>query len=109
MDSEEKAELKAKIEADLAALRADIVGLEESTQPIAPDVSLGRLTRMDAIQNKSVNEAALAESRVKLEKLKDALRKLDAPEFGRCDSCGDAIAPARLAYMPETTRCVNCA
>ncbi|MCR9142097.1 MAG: TraR/DksA C4-type zinc finger protein [bacterium] len=101
--------MKSKIQADLEALRSDIAGLEESTQPIAPDVSLGRLTRMDAIQNKSVNEAALSESLVKLEKLKSALTKLDETNFGVCESCGEAIAPARLEYMPETTTCVNCA
>lgn len=109
MSPEEKAQLKQKIESDLKALRADIAGLEESTQPIAPDVSLGRLTRMDAIQNKSVNEAALSESLVKLDKLKAALAKLDAPNFGVCEECGEAIAPARIEYMPETTTCVNCA
>ena len=101
--------LKTKIQADLAALRSDIAGLEEATQPIAPDVALGRLTRMDAIQNKSVNEAALSEARTKLEKLKTALARLDDPQFGTCENCGEAISPARLEYMPETTRCVNCA
>ncbi|MEQ9363673.1 MAG: TraR/DksA C4-type zinc finger protein [Leptospirales bacterium] len=109
MSPEEKTQLKAKIEADLEALRADIVGLEEATQPIAPDVSLGRLTRMDAIQNKSVSEAALSESLVKLEKLKAALKNLDAPNFGLCEACGRTIAPARIEYMPETTTCVDCA
>lgn len=109
MSPEEKAELKTKIKADLEALRVDIVGLEEATQPIAPDVSLGRLTRMDAIQNKSVSEAALSEALVKLEKLKTALVNLEAPGFGLCEKCGDSIAPARIAYMPETTTCVNCA
>lgn len=109
MNQKQKDELKADIGDKITALQKDIASLEESTQPVAPDVALGRLTRMEAIQSKSVNEAALNDARQKLVKLESALERIDTPDFGKCVSCGKTIPAARLEYMPETTVCVGCA
>jgi DnaK suppressor protein len=38
-----------------------------------------------------------------------ALRKLDEDTYGTCDACGQAIAPARLAAMPDSVMCLTCA
>jgi DnaK suppressor protein len=38
-----------------------------------------------------------------------ALAKLDDGTYGRCDSCGLPIAPARLQAMPDSVLCVTCA
>jgi DnaK suppressor protein len=38
-----------------------------------------------------------------------ALAKLDEGSYGTCDSCGGAIAPARLEAMPDSVLCVTCA
>jgi DnaK suppressor protein len=38
-----------------------------------------------------------------------ALAKLDEGTYGSCDSCGDAIAPARLQALPDSVFCVACA
>ena len=110
MDEREKSELKSKIQGEIESLKKDIEHLEENTQPIAPDVAIGRLTRMDAIVNKGVNEAALSDARNKLTRLENALGDLDQPDssYGICKICGEPIAPARLEFMPETTTCVNC-
>ena len=64
---------------------------------------------MDAINNKSVNEAALRKSVEKLANLEKALEKIDKPEFGTCVRCKNPIPPARLMYMPESNKCVHCA
>ncbi len=109
MNQKQKDELKADIGEKIAVLQKDIASLEEATQPVAPDVALGRLTRMEAIQSKSVNEAALNDARKKLVGLESALERIDTPDFGQCVSCGKTIPAARLEYMPETTVCVECA
>jgi len=64
---------------------------------------------MDAINNKGVSEAALRSSKRKLTNLKIALTKVGAESFGMCTRCKRPIAPARLMYMPESTKCVRCA
>lgn len=39
----------------------------------------------------------------------DALAKLDAADFGRCEECGEVIADARLEAVPWARRCITCA
>ncbi len=41
-------------------------------------------------------------------RLAAALERLSAGEYGVCEECGEAIAPARLKVMPEVTTCVRC-
>ena len=43
------------------------------------------------------------------EKLARALAKLDEGSYGRCDGCGDEIAPGRLEVAPESALCIHCA
>jgi RNA polymerase-binding transcription factor len=109
MKEEEKEALRKKILEAIELTKEKIEGLEEMTKPISPENSIGRISRMDAINNKSVAEAALRSAHQKLSKLKVALSKLDKPDFGICVFCKNPIPPARLMYMPESTRCVRCA
>lgn len=38
-----------------------------------------------------------------------ALARLDAGHYGRCEQCGAAIGPERLAAVPQATTCASCA
>ena len=109
MNEQERNALKQKIIELIEGKRKEIASLEKSTQPIAPDNAIGRLTRMEAINAKSVDEANLRAARIKLAQLQQALKKSDSPEFGMCSVCDEPIAVKRLLLMPESTRCVHCA
>lgn len=109
MTVEERADLKVKMLAKVKEIEKDIEDLEELTKPIAPENSIGRISRMDAIHNKSINEAALRTSRGKLSGLRHALTKIDKEDFGTCTKCGNQINPRRIMIMPESSRCVKCA
>ena len=109
MDTKERAALKKKIEEEIAKAEVDIVEMEKMAQPITPENSIGRVSRMDAINNKSVVDAALRTKRAKLTKLQVALNKIEDENFGNCTLCGRAIQPMRLMFMPESTKCVRCA
>ncbi len=109
MTAEERMVLKEKIVAAITKTEQEIVSFEEITQPITPENSIGRISRMDAINNKSVAEVALRQAKRKLANLNVALSKIDSPEFGMCSRCGQAIAPMRLMFMPQSTNCVHCA
>ncbi|MGH9070713.1 MAG: TraR/DksA family transcriptional regulator [Acidimicrobiales bacterium] len=53
---------------------------------------------------------ALAQSlREALSEVEGALANLESGRYGRCRSCGNQIAPARLEAMPMATLCINCA
>ena len=75
MDQAQKELLREKIEAFIASESKKISDLKELTKPISPENAIGRVSRMDAINNKSVNEAALRTSENKLKKLKYALEQ----------------------------------
>lgn len=43
-----------------------------------------------------------------INKIKDALDRIDKGEFGTCEECGEEISDARLKVRPVTTLCINC-
>lgn len=43
-----------------------------------------------------------------INKIKEALNRIDTGEFGICEECGDEIGEARLKARPVTTFCINC-
>ena len=82
---------------------------EELTQPVAPDNAIGRVSRMDAINNKGVMEAALRKARERLQGLKRHYEKLHSSDFGRCLKCRNEIPLERIFMAPQSSFCVNCA
>lgn len=109
MKLEERKNIKDKIQEAIAVAEKDIVSLKELTRPIAPDNAIGRLSRMEAINTKSINEAALNTAKHKLTKLKYALANIDNENFGICVDCGERIPLGRIMIMPESNLCVECA
>jgi DnaK suppressor protein len=51
----------------------------------------------------------LLEARIYLDELNHAVERLDSGAYGRCEHCGGAIAPERLAARPATRTCISCA
>ncbi len=109
MQEKEKEELKARLIAEKDRLSKHVSDLKELTKPIAPENAIGRVSRMDAINNKSVNEAALRKAEKKLKGITTALENINEKDFGLCKRCGREIPFQRLLIMPESTRCVICA
>ncbi|MDZ7720494.1 MAG: TraR/DksA C4-type zinc finger protein [Balneolaceae bacterium] len=109
MDSSEQEEMKQVILEKIEDTEQEIEQLKELTKPIQPDAAYGRLSRMDAINNKTINDAALREQKSRLQKLQRALEKLEKGNYGTCVKCGDSIPLGRLKFMPWTTKCVKCA
>jgi DnaK suppressor protein len=109
MENQQKAKLKENIKEKLEAIKETIASYELLTKPIAPDNAIGRLTRMEAINSKSMNEAALKRAKFTRSKLERALVKIDTPDFGLCRECEEPIPFARLMILPEADLCVKCA
>ena len=43
-----------------------------------------------------------------ISKIREALDRIEAGEFGECEDCGDIIGEARLKARPVTTLCIEC-
>lgn len=110
MTSEQRVEIKSILLEQITKTEEAILQYEDMSQPVAPENAIGRVSRMDAINNKSVAESALRQAKRKLKKLQLALSKVDNdPQFGICARCKKDIPPKRLILMPESQHCVNCA
>jgi len=109
MTQNEKNRIRSRIEDDLLALERQIRTLEEKTQPITPDCSLGRLTRLEAMGEQHVNHRILDEAKLRRTRLHNALLRVDKPMFGLCIECEEEIGIGRMMARPESVRCVACA
>ena len=105
----EENRIKDKILEEIAQTEKQISDYKENIKPIAPDKAIGRLTRMDAIANKSVMESSLNQAENRLNKLRYVLSKVNSPDFGICIECGKTIPIGRVLIIPESQHCVNCA
>ncbi len=109
LQTEEREKLKTIIQQQIEQAQKEIEELKEFVKPVSLDASIGRISRMDAINNKSINEDALMKTKKRLVKLENMQAIADSKEFGMCIKCGDPIPFGRLEFMPEARTCVKCA
>jgi DnaK suppressor protein len=102
-------EITQKILTEISLTKKIIKEYKELTKPIEPDCAIGRVSRMDAINNKSVVEASLRQAESKLRNLERVFSQLGSKEFGICLKCKQPIPIGRILIRPESLFCVNCA
>lgn len=105
----DKAAFTEKLFEEIHKMETTIALYEGMTNPIAPDDAIGRVSRMDAINNKSVNDAALFEAKKRLQQLSYVLDRMNDTDFGICLKCKKNIPEGRLLIRPESRLCVACA
>ena len=108
MDLKDKAKIKEKISLDIIKINRKIEELKEFTQPVEPDCAIGRISRMDAINNKSVFDASMRNSLERRRHLEISLKLIEEKGFGLCIKCGVPIPMDRLLIRPEVRLCINC-
>lgn len=71
--------------------------------------SVGRLSRMDAMQQQSMAQAQERRRQARLKAIDAAFIRIADGEFGFCDDCGEEISHGRLEQDPTALRCIDCA
>ena len=102
-------EVEKTILSEISKTERSITEFKEITKPIAPDVAIGRVSRMDAINNKSVAEAGLRLAEIKLKNLNRVLSQIASKDFGLCLKCNQPITLGRILIRPQSLLCVKCA
>jgi DnaK suppressor protein len=97
----------------LLQLKLELVRVKElsveSTKPVKLDqASIGRLSRMDAMQVQSMAQETVRRYELQLEKIEGAMRRIESGDFGYCYVCSEEIEKRRLEVDPTATRCVAC-
>ena len=95
-------DLKQSLLDDLArgASGSETVTLEQN--------KVGRLSRMDALQQQAMHKASQNLIRNRLVQVDKALQSLLSGDYGYCESCGNEISASRLQVRPESLICVSC-
>jgi DnaK suppressor protein len=109
MTEEEALEVKKAIDKKVEELKVLVENLREATKPMGLDNAVGRLSRMDYINNKTIDEASLRKAEGSLLALERWLSLYGTERFGKCSRCGTDINVNRLLFMPESSRCIRCA
>lgn len=97
---------RRRIEEELAMVKAELQRLAQKLEN-KPEWSLGEGD--PTVQEWELNYELKKEAERRLNRLEAALDKLQRGSYAICEICGNPIDPERLAILPETTRCVNCA
>jgi DnaK suppressor protein len=101
---------RARLIALLAALEDDSARSRDSRAVVTLDQqSVGRLARMDAMERQAMAAATERRRQTEAVRLREALKRLDADDFGWCAECGERIADRRLDLDPATPFCADCA
>ena len=82
----------------------------ESRRPVELDQqSVGRLSRMDAIQQQAMAFASQGRRQHDMRLITQALARMQEDDFGYCGTCGEPIAYGRLQLDPTLALCIECA
>lgn len=104
----------AQYQAKLTARRAELLAEDELSEsdraPVTLDQeSVGRLSRIDAMQMQAMAMAQLRRRQAERAAIDAALDRIEAGEYGYCLQCGEEIAAARLEHNPAVSNCIECA
>lgn len=107
---DETEDWREKLTALRARLSSEDEGAAEWREPVALDQqSVGRLSRMDAMQQQQMADAEARRRKSDIARIDSALKRIEEGEFGWCLTCGEEIAAKRLEIDPMATQCVACA
>lgn len=101
---------KKALEDRLAAIAADQEGRKAGSGPVELDQArMGRLTRMDAMQQQAMSQAAARLTEQERQRILAAFDRMKTGDYGFCIVCDEEIHERRLRFDPSIATCVECA
>ena len=103
------AAIRRTLEEELQALSDTSAAAADERRPVELDQqSVGRLSRMDALQVQAMAQALEGRRQARSQRVRAALKRLDEDEFGICGECGEDIPADRIATDITVARCITC-
>lgn len=110
LNTQEIERFRAKLERMRETVRADGASGQAAAKPVMLDqASVGRLSRMDAIQGQNMAMEAQRRREIVVRDIDLALARIAAGDYGVCRSCSEDIDPRRLDIDPTASLCIACA
>lgn len=93
-----------------ATTEAEIAQAQEAAKPVELDqTTVGRLSRMDAMQQQEMVKAGQRRRQALLHKISTAFARIKNNDYGYCINCDEEIAYKRLELDPTVLTCIRCA
>lgn len=108
LEPAQEAELREALVAQRDELQAFLRLTAEGSKPVDLGTPIGRLSRMDAIQQQEMTKASRATLERKLLQVQASLDAFDRGDYGLCRSCEEPIGYRRLRARPEAPFCLSC-
>lgn len=101
---------RKSLEERLSAIRSGRETEQTEGAPVELDqTKVGRLSRMDAIQQQAMAQATARRNELEEQRILMALRRLESDDYGYCVKCEEEIAEGRLRVDPAALVCIECA
>ncbi|MDY6824760.1 MAG: TraR/DksA C4-type zinc finger protein [Thermodesulfobacteriota bacterium] len=85
-------------------------GRKDQSGPVELDQPrMGRLTRMDAMQQQAMSRASDRLIALERQRIQTALNRMESGDYGYCTVCEEEIAEGRLQSDPSLLTCIDCA
>ena len=102
-------ELRDELDRQLERLEGSMRVTDEAMEPVELDqTAVGRLSRVDSLQNQGLTRNLQERERVKLAHIQGALRRMEEGTYGLCVECGTPLPFGRLYVVPEAPACSSC-
>ncbi len=105
---EELAELRHDLAADRLRLEDSLQLTKEGSKPVDLSTPIGRLSRMDAMQQQEMTKASRSTLETRLRQVHASLDAHRKGDYGSCRSCSEPIGYPRLKARPEAPFCLSC-
>ena len=101
---------KISLEKRLSGIQSGLEAERVAGTPVELDQSkVGRLSRMDAMQQQAMAQATARRNELEQERIQMALKRLESGDYGYCVKCEEEIAEGRLRVDPAALVCIDCA
>jgi len=110
LTTQQLAEFHSKLLAEQQKLQQEAVQAQQSSATVELDQqSVGRLSRMDAMQAQAMAQELARRRARQLVEIAAALKRIESNDYGYCLDCDEPISAARLGINPASRYCLNCA
>ena len=108
METDRLAYFRKLLEAKAAEAAEYLESSKDSAGVVELDTSIGRLSRMDALQSQEMAKELRRRKEEERRSIRAALKRIDKGWYGNCGLCQKPIAEERLEIFPDVLTCVNC-
>lgn len=102
-------ELREELNRQLRRLQKSMKITDEALRTVELDqTAVGRLSRMDSLQNQALSEGLREREVARLSQILEALERMNEGGYGLCITCRGQIPFERLFVFPEAPECAAC-